>query len=77
MYYVAGQPTLNWLSSFYSTEPGSPPPGGTSVNWTASTIQTTLIDVLGYGFTPGKSELLPFHTTIVEANPNLGQNPGY
>jgi hypothetical protein len=77
MYYDAGQPTLNWLNSFYSPEPGSPPPGGTSVNWTASTIQTTLIDVVGYGFTPGKSELLPFHTTVVEANPNLGQNPGY
>lgn len=77
MYYEAGKPTLNWLTSFYSPAPGSPPSGGTSVNWTASTIQTTLIDVLGYGFTPGKSELLPFHTTIVEANPNLGQNPGY
>jgi hypothetical protein len=77
MYYEAGQPDLEWTTSFYSPAPGSAPAGSTSVPWTTSSIQTTLIDVLGYAFTPGKSELLPFHTTVVEANPELQQNVGY
>lgn len=76
MYYEPGVKEMNWVTSFYEPTPGVPP-AGTAVNWRTSAIETSLIDVLGYAFTPGKSELLPFHTTSVEANPNLGQNTGY
>lgn len=78
MYYTPGQPTLNWVTSFYAPAPGTAPSGATSVAWTTSAIETSLINVLGYAFTPGKSELLPFHTSTIEANPNLGgNNAGY
>jgi len=78
MYYATpAQPTLSWVTSFYSPAPGSPPPGATSVNWKNATIQTTLVDILAYAFTPGKSELLPFHTTTIDSNPNIIQNTGY
>jgi starch-binding outer membrane protein, SusD/RagB family len=76
MYYQSGQTTLNWLNSLYAPAP-SQPAGSASIAWGSSAIQTTIIDVLGYAFTPGKSELLPFHTTTIEANPNLEQNEGY
>jgi hypothetical protein len=77
MYYQPNQPTLNWVTSFYDPAPGVPPVGATSVAWRTSTIQVTLIDVLAYAFTPGKSELFPFHTTSIDANPKLVQNEGY
>lgn len=78
MYYATpATPTLNWVTSFYTPAPGSPPPGSTSVNWRNAAIQTTLIDILAYAFTPGKSELLPFHTTTIDSNPNIIQNSGY
>jgi starch-binding outer membrane protein, SusD/RagB family len=77
MYYQTGQTSLNWVSSLYSPAPGSPPAGTTSVAWTTSSIQTTIIDVLGYAFQAGKSELLPFHTNSLERNTNLVQNKGY
>ena len=87
MYYQPDLPTLNWVTSFYELEPVTPPVGATRVNWRftahdpvvgeVSPIQTTLIDVLAYAFTPGKSELLPFHTTSIDANPKLVQNDGY
>jgi starch-binding outer membrane protein, SusD/RagB family len=76
MYYVPG-PTMNWVTSFYAPAPGVAPVGATSVAWRTSTIQTTLIDVLGYAFQTGKNELLPFHTTSIDANPNLVQNKNY
>lgn len=78
MYYATpATPALNWVTSFYAPAPGSPPPGSTSVNWKNATIQTTLVDILAYAFTPGKSELLPFHTTTIDSNPNIIQNTGY
>lgn len=78
MYYEANKPELTWMTSFYEPAPGSAPSGGTSVAWRTSSIQTTLIDVLGYAFKPGINELLPLHTTVVDANPNLGgNNHGY
>jgi starch-binding outer membrane protein, SusD/RagB family len=77
MYYQTAQPSLNWVTSLYSPAPGSAPAGSTSVAWTTSSIQTTIIDVLGYAFQAGKSELLPFHTNSLERNTNLVQNKGY
>jgi hypothetical protein len=87
MYFQPGQTSINWLTSFYAPAPGSPPAGSTQVTWRFSTpavvagevspIQTTLIDVLAYAFTPNKSELLPFHTSTIDANPKLIQNKGY
>jgi starch-binding outer membrane protein, SusD/RagB family len=74
MYYQTGVPTMTWANSFYAPAPGSAPAGTTSIPWRTSAIQTGLIDVLGYAFTPGKSELLPFHTSTIEANPKLGAN---
>jgi starch-binding outer membrane protein, SusD/RagB family len=78
MYYQTGSQSMTWANSFYAPAPGSAPAGTTSVPWRTSNIQTALIDVLAYAFTPGKSELLPFHTSTVEANPKLGgNNSGY
>lgn len=77
MYYQAGQPTLTWVTSFYEPAPGTPPAGATAVQWKTSAIQTTLIDILAYGFTAGKHELFPFHTTTIDANPKIDQNSGY
>lgn len=77
MYYQAGQPTLNWVTSFYAPAPGVPPAGATAVPWRTSTIQTTLIDILAYGFIPGKHELFPFHTTTIDLNTKIEQNFGY
>lgn len=77
MYYYPDQPELNWANSFYAPAPGADPPGTQEVAWRSSDIQTVLINVLGYAFTPGKSELLPFHTTTRETNPKIEQNHGY
>jgi starch-binding outer membrane protein, SusD/RagB family len=77
MYYQPNQTTMNWVTSLYAPAPAIAPAGASSIAWRSSSIQTTLIDVLGYAFTTGKSELLPFHTTTIEANPNLVQNTGY
>jgi hypothetical protein len=77
MYYTPGQTTLNWTTSFYEPAPGVAPGGSVSVAWRNATIQTTLLDVLAYGFTAGKHELLPFHTSTREANPKIEQNFGY
>ncbi|MBT1703935.1 RagB/SusD family nutrient uptake outer membrane protein [Chryseosolibacter indicus] len=74
MYYQPQSKTMNWVTSLYSPSPTTAPSGATSINWRSSTIKTTLIDVLGYAFTPNKSELLPFHTSTLEANPELGGN---
>ncbi len=77
MYYQPEQSNMNWVNSLYSPTPGVAPVGATAVDWRNSAIQTTLIDVIAYAFTPGKNELLPFHTTSIEANTKLIQNFGY
>lgn len=87
MYYQPDQTTLTWYRSFYKPAPATAPVGATMVAWRfsaaapvpdeVSPVQTTLIDVLAYAFTPGKNELLPFHTTSIDRNPKLVQNDGY
>lgn len=43
-----------------------------------SSITTTYSNYYGYGFVTGQSELYPFPTASLDANPNLRpQNPGY
>lgn len=77
MYYTPGQTVMEWKNSFYEQEPGSAPANSQSIAWRSSPIQTTLIDVLAYGFEANKDELLPFHITTIEANPKIRQNDGY
>jgi len=68
---------VNWINSFYAAAPGSPPANSTAVTWGGSTITTSIIAIYAVGFTPGKSELLPFATSELDANPNLAQNFGF
>jgi hypothetical protein len=77
MYYQANATSLVWLNSFYETQPGSPPAGSASVVWIGNNINTTILTYYAASFTPGKSELLPIHTSIIDANKNLSQDYGY
>jgi hypothetical protein len=77
MYYDPTATTITWLNSFYAPE-GAQPPGSASVNWRNEVdINGTITDVMALNFEAGKSELLPFHTTTIDANPKIGQNKGY
>ena len=77
MYYEPGSTTLNWLNSFYQPQPTPAPAGSASVAWIGSGITNTLVQHYAIGFTPNKSELLPLHTSILDANPRLSQEYGY
>ncbi|MCH7413895.1 RagB/SusD family nutrient uptake outer membrane protein [Belliella sp. R4-6] len=77
MYYEAGATELNWLNSFYQPQPTTAPAGSASVSWVGTGINTTILTFYAIGFTPGKSELLPLHTSILDANPRLKQEYGY
>lgn len=79
MYYEsnsAGQ--FSWLTSFYEPSPEIPPaPEDRRVAWVGSDISTVILQYYAVGFTPGKSELLPIHTSIIDTNPNITQDYGY
>jgi hypothetical protein len=77
MYYKTNSTSLIWLSSLYAPAPASPPAGSTSVSWVGSGITTTITAIYAVGFTPNKNELLPLATSVVDSNPNLGQNNGF
>lgn len=77
MYYENGSTSLNWLNSFYTPSPSTAPTNSTAVTWIHSDISTVILPFYAIAFTPGKSELLPIHTTIIDANPNLSQDYGY
>jgi hypothetical protein len=78
MYFDPSATQITWLNSFYEPSPETPPVGATAVNWVnAADIKGTITDVLASNFVPGKSELLPFHTTTIEANTKIIQNKGY
>ena len=77
MYYEANSPQLNWVSSFYEPAPANPPSGAASIEWRNPAIETTILTFYAVAFTPGKSELLPLHTSILDANPKLRQEYGY
>ncbi len=69
---------IDWATSFYEPAPSSSPAGTASVNWVNNRIYS-VSDWPYYaeGFTPGKSELMPFPQAAIDANPKLKQNPGY
>jgi len=78
MYYRTGQTTLEWAGSFYKEIVTSAPSGYTGVAWVGTGITSGIItNQFAAKFQTGKSELLPFPTAELEANPNLKQNPGY
>jgi len=77
MYYVPNSKTLEWLNSFYSPAPATPPTGSASVAWVGSGITNTILRFYAIGFTPNKSELLPIPQASIDANPNLKQDYGY
>lgn len=80
MYFRNNQTTAQFVNSFYRPDPfnGTAPSGTTRLAWVGSGITGTLItNNFAVGFTPGKSELLPFHQTSLNDNKNLTQNPGY
>jgi len=77
MYFQPGSTTLNWLNSFYQPQPTPAPAGSASVAWIGTGITNTLVQHYAIGFTPNKSELLPLHTSILDANPRLSQEYGY
>ncbi|MCH7408401.1 RagB/SusD family nutrient uptake outer membrane protein [Belliella sp. DSM 111904] len=77
MYYEAGANELRWLNSLYQPQPTTAPAGSASVAWLGNGINTTILTYFAVGFTPGKSELLPLHTSILDANSKLKQEYGY
>ena len=77
MYYEAGVNELRWVNSFYQPQPNQAPAGSASVAWAGNGINNTILTYYAVGFTPGKSELLPLHTSILDANPKLKQEYGY
>lgn len=77
MYYEPGQPQINWLNSLYQPQPGQAPAGSASVSWAGNGINTTILTFYAVAFTPNKSELLPLHTSVLDANPRLKQEYGY
>lgn len=78
MYYQDKSTTLTWLNSFYEPQPGSQPSGAASVNWVNETdINSTITNVIASHFTANKSELLPIHSSIIDANNKLSQDYGY
>jgi starch-binding outer membrane protein, SusD/RagB family len=73
---VSGQ--IQWLNSFYlPVDTENPPAGSASVAWFGPAISTTILQYYAVAFTPNKSELLPLHTTVIDANPMLTQDYGY
>ncbi|WP_373497209.1 RagB/SusD family nutrient uptake outer membrane protein [Aquiflexum sp.] len=77
MYYEAGVNELRWLNSLYQPQPAQAPAGSASIAWAGTGINTTILTFYAVGFTSGKSELLPLHTSILDANPKLKQEYGY
>jgi hypothetical protein len=80
MYFQNNQNSITWFNSFYAPSPANPGASYTSVNWLpvgGTNITNTILTFYASSFTAGKSELLPFHTSSIDANPKLGQNFGY
>lgn len=92
MYYYQNALAENgqiWATSFYKPTPVPAPLDITNGNvlltttnrvawWTNTNVTTTYVNFLGYGYTPGKSELYPVPQSAIDANPNLRpQNNGY
>jgi hypothetical protein len=69
-----------WANSYYKPSPTSTPAGTKGVAWATSAIQTGIVastQRYAFGYTAGKSELLPIPQGARDANPQLTQNPGF
>lgn len=81
MYYYTGTTAESsnigelFFNSLYRPAPTSTPAGTTRVNWVRGEINTSELARYATGFTPGKSELLPFSNPTLTANFNIKQNP--
>jgi len=92
MYYKANSTSLIWLNPLDQPSPATPPPGSYSVSWSKAgpivspgvytdsnnpPIYNTLLQYFAFYFTPGKNELLPIATSVLNSNPNLTQNNNF
>ena len=77
MYFAANSTTPVYLTSLYEPAPATAPANSVSISWVGTGVNTTLSDVFAIGFRPGKSELLPLPTSLLDVNPNLKQDYGY
>lgn len=80
LYYkstTAAPLTYTSATAFYEPTVTPAPAGFTAVSWVGTGINTTILTYFAVGFTQNKSELLPFPSSQIDANPNLVQNPGY
>jgi hypothetical protein len=78
MYYINNSTADDarlWANSFYRASATTASP--TRVNWVRAEVNTASNARFATGYTPGKSELLPFPNSARQANPKLTQNPGY
>lgn len=79
LYYKPGQGaplTFTSPTAYYEPTVTPAPAGYTGVTWVGTGINTTILTYFAAGFTPNKSELLPFPQSQVDIKPDL-QNPGY
>ena len=74
MYYKSASTSIIWLNPLDTPTPTSAPAGSTSVAWVGPGITTTILTYFAVSFTPGKNELLPIGTSVLDSNPNLTQN---
>ncbi len=92
MYYKANSTSLIWLNPLDQPTPATPPAGSYSVSWSKAgpivnpgvytdtnnpPIYNTLLQYFAFYFTPGKNELLPIATSVLNSNPNLTQNNNF
>ena len=89
MYYKSNSTSLIWLNPLDQPTPATQPAGSYSVSWSKAgpivspgvytdtnnpPIYNTLLQYFAIAFTPGKNELLPIATSVINSNPNLTQN---
>ena len=77
MFFEPGQTTINWMNSLTQPQPSPAPAGSASVAWVGNGINTGILNFYAVGFEPNKNELLPLHTSVLDANPRLRQEYGY
>jgi len=89
MYFKSNSTSLIWLNPLNQPTPATQPPGSYAVSWSKAgpivspgiytdaknpPVYNTLLQFYAFYFTPGKNELLPIATSVLNSNPNLTQN---
>ena len=89
MYFKSNSTSLIWLNPLDQPTPVTPPAGSYSVSWSKAgpivspgvftdsnnpPVYNTILQFFAFYFTPGKNELLPIATSVLNSNPNLTQN---